>query len=205
MIHLKAERLVLRRGSAWRDHEQPDRDHEPYGLADHAHSLPFALVRASHTGDRLALARFAVGRLRPLFDIAISADPTLLVKLPSLATLPGARTAIAQKAVATRQRNKQSKARGEPQTHGKVGKTRKRAEEKAALETLQEQQQQSSVPATGATAGQTAQPVQTSVTPAPAPVVTTPVATGTSPVVSATSAVPAVTNGVNGIANGAAH
>ncbi len=47
--------------------------------------------------------------------------------------------------MATRQRNKQSKARGEPQTHGKVGKTRKRAEEKAALETLQERQQQSSV------------------------------------------------------------
>ena len=141
-----------------------------------------------------------MGRLRPLFLIAVAADPTLLVKLPSLGTLLGARTAIAHKAVATRQRNKQSKAKGEPQTHGEVGKTRKRAEEKAALETLQEQQ--SSAPVAGATAGQTG---QGSVTTAPVAVVTPPAATGTSPVVSATSAVPAVTNGVNGSANGAAH
>jgi hypothetical protein len=135
-------------------------------------------------------------RLRPLFDTAVQADPTLLVKLPSLGTLLGARTAIAQKAVATRQRNKEAKAKGEPQTHGKVGKTRKRAEEKAALETLQGQQQQASAPVAGATA-----------TTAPVAVATAPAATGTgtSPVVSATSAVPAVTNGVNGSANGAAH
>jgi hypothetical protein len=123
-----------------------------------------------------ATLRPVMERLRPLFDIAVQADPTLLVKLPSLGTLLGARTAIAQKAVATRQRNKQSKAKGEPQTHGKIGKTRKRAEEKAALETLQGQQQSS-----------------------------VPVATATSPVVTATSAIPAVTNGVNGIANGAGH
>ena len=79
-------------------------------------------------------------RLRPLFDIAVTADPTLLVKLPSLATLLETRTTIAQKGAATRKRNKESKAKGKPQTHGKIGKTRKRAEEKAALETLQEQE-----------------------------------------------------------------
>ncbi len=146
-----------------------------------------------------ATLRPVMERLRPLFDIAVQADPTLLVKLPSLATLLGARTAIAQKAVATRLRNKEAKAKGEPQTHGKVGKTRKRAEEKAALETLQGQ---SSAPVAGATAGGTG---QGSATTAPVAVVTAPAATGTSPVVSATSAVPAVTNGVNGIANGAAH
>ena len=140
-------------------------------------------------------------RLRPLLELAVKADPTLLVKLPALATLLGARTAIARKAVATRQRNRQSKARGEPQTHGKVGKTRKRAEEKAALGALQEQQQSSAPPA-GPTAGHTG---QGSVTTAPVAVVTAPAATATSPVVSATSAVPAVTSGVNGIANGAAH
>jgi len=160
-------------------------------------------------GQGWATLRPVMERLRPLFDIAVSADPTLLVKLPSLATLLGARTAIAQKAAATRQRNKQSKAKGEPQTHGKVGKTRKRAEEKAALETLQEQQQQSlapvAVPVAGATAGQTGPTGQASVTPAPAAVVTAPAATGTSPVVSATSAAPAVTNGANGLANGAGH
>jgi hypothetical protein len=152
-----------------------------------------------------ATLRPVMERLRPLFDIAVNADPTLLVKLPSLATLLGARTAIAQKAVATRQRNKEAKAKGEPQTHGKIGKTRKRAEEKAALGTLQEQQQ-SSAPVAGATAtaGQTGQTGQGSVTTAPVAVVTAPAATGTSPVVSAsaTSAVPAVTNGA---ANGAGH
>src|SRR6202011_992035 len=84
-----------------------------------------------------ATLRPVMDRLRPLFDIAVKADPTLLVKVPSLGTLLGARTAIAQKGVATRQRNKQSKAKGEPQTHGKIGKTRKRAEAKAALVTLQ--------------------------------------------------------------------
>jgi hypothetical protein len=144
-----------------------------------------------------ATLRPVMERLRPLFDIAVSADPTLLVKLPSLATLLGARTAIAQKGAATRKRNRVAKAKGAPQTHGKVGKTRKRAEEKAALETLQEQQ-----PSSGAAAGATG---QGSVTTAPVAVVATPAATGASPVVSATSAVPAVTNGVNGVANGAAH
>ena len=152
-----------------------------------------------------ATLRPVMERLRPLFDTAVQADPTLLVKLRSLATLLGARTAIAQKAVATRQRNKQSKAKGEPQTHGKVGKTRKRAEEKAALETLQGQQQQSSAPVAGATASQTGQAEPASVTAAPVAVATAPAATGTSPVVSATGALPAVTNGVNGSAKGATH
>ena len=139
-------------------------------------------------------------RLRPLLELAVKADPTLLVKLPALATLLGARTAIAQKGVATRQRNRQSKARGEPQTHGKVGKTRKRAEEKAALGALQEQQQSSAPPA-GPTTGHTG---QGSVTTAPVAAVTAPAATATSPAVSATSAVP-VASGVNGMVNGSAN
>ena len=62
------------------------------------------------------------------------------MKLPALVTLLGARTAIAMKGAATRQRNKEAKAKGEPQVHGKVAKTRKRAQEKAALATLQQQQ-----------------------------------------------------------------
>ncbi len=149
-----------------------------------------------------ATLRPVMERLRPLFDIAVSADPTLLVKLPSLATLLGARTAIAQKAVATRQRNKAAKAKGEPQTHGKVGKTRKRAEEKAALETVQERQQESGAPLASGAAGQAA---QANVTTAPVVPVTTPAPTSTTAAVSTTTALPAVTNGVNGIANGAAH
>jgi hypothetical protein len=139
--------------------------------------------------------------LRPMFEGALRVDPTLAVKLPALVTLLGARTAIAMKAVATRQRNRAAKAKGEPQSHGKVGKERKREAEKAALATLQQQQQQSSAPVAGATA-------QGTVTTAPVAVVTAPAATGTTPVVSAPSAVPAVTpvtNGVNGSANGAAH
>ena len=153
-----------------------------------------------------ATLRPVMERLRPLFDIAVSADPTLLVKLPSLGTLLGARTAIAQKGAATRQRNKQSEAKGEPQTHGKVGKARKRVAEKAALATLQEQKQQQAATAPGsATAGAAGAAGQGSVATAPVAVVTSSAATGTTPVVSATSAVPAVINGINGIANGAAH
>jgi hypothetical protein len=143
-----------------------------------------------------ATLRPVMANLRPMFEAALKVDPTLAVKLPALVTLLGARTAIALKGAATRQRNKEAKAKGEPQTHGKAAKTRKRAAEKAALVTL-EQQQASAAP--GGQAG------QGSVTTAPVAVVTTPAAAGTSPVGSATSAVPAVTNGVNGLANGAAH
>jgi hypothetical protein len=74
-----------------------------------------------------ATLRPVMTRLGTLFDIAVNADPTLLVTL---------------------QRNKQSKAGWEPRTHGRSGKTSKRAEEKAALETPREQQQPS-----GAAAG----------------------------------------------------
>jgi len=140
--------------------------------------------------------------MRPLFEAATKVDPTILVRLPALATLLGARTAIALKGAATRARNEEAKAKGEPQTHGKVGKTRKRAEEKSALATLQQQQPPASTPPAPATAGQSG---EGSVTTGPAAVVTLPAATGTSPGVSATSAVPAVTNGVNGSASGAGH
>jgi hypothetical protein len=166
---------------------------------------------ADQEGLAWATLRPVMQSMRPMFEAAIKVDPTLAVKLPSLVTLLGARTAIAMKGAAARQRNRQAKAKGEPQTHGKAGKARKREAEKAALATLQEQQQQSSAPA-AARAGATpaGQAGQGSVTTAPVAVVTAPAATGTgtSPVVNATSAVPAVTpviNGVNGIANGAAH
>ena len=153
-----------------------------------------------------ATLRPVMASLRPMLEAAMKADPTLAVKIPALVTLLGARTAIAMKGAATRQRNRVAKAKGEPETHGKAGKARKRDAEKAALATLQ-QQQASTAPgsATAGQTGQTGQPVQASVTTAPAPVVTPPAVTGTSPVVSATSAVPAVTNGVNGSANGAGH
>jgi hypothetical protein len=106
--------------------------------------------------------------LRPILEATMRVDPTLAVKLPALVALLGARTAIAMKGAATRQRNKAAKAKGEPQTHGKAGKARTRAEEKAALATLQEQQ--SSAPVAGQTG-------QASATAAPAPVVTAPAAT----------------------------
>jgi len=155
-----------------------------------------------------ATLRPVMAVLRPMFETAMKGDPTLAVKLPALATLLGARTAIAKKGAATRQRNREAKAKGEPQSHGQAGKTRKREAEKAALATVQQQQQQATTAPGAATAGQAG---QGSVTTAPVAAVTAPVATGTSPVVSATSAasaVPAVTNGVNGvngIVNGAGH
>jgi hypothetical protein len=87
-----------------------------------------------------ATLRPVMASMRPMFEAAMKVDPTLAVKLPALTTLLGARTAIAMKGAATRQRNKEAKAKGLPQTHGKAGKERKRAEERAALATLQQQQ-----------------------------------------------------------------
>jgi len=127
------------------------------------------------------LMRAMMDRLQPAFMLAAKSDPSLVTKYSGLATLLGAKKAIATKGVATRKANKQSAAKGEPQTHGKVGKAKKRAAEKAALVTLQ--QQEASPPVASA--------------PPPA-VVTSPAAAPATPP-------PPLMNGVNGAANGAGH
>lgn len=75
--------------------------------------------------------RSIMDRLGPLWDIASAADPSLAVTFPALATLFGAKKAIAQKAVSTKRLNKEAIARGEEPIHGVVGKKRKKASDKA--------------------------------------------------------------------------
>jgi hypothetical protein len=77
--------------------------------------------------------RAMMDRLRPAFDLAVTGDATIASTMPGLATLLGARKAIAAKAVATKKANKAAIARGEAPTHGKVGKRRLKAAQKALL------------------------------------------------------------------------
>jgi hypothetical protein len=74
------------------------------------------------------MLRSQMDRLRPIFELAVAGDPTIAVQFPSLAALLGAKQAIAQRSALTRK----AKAEGKPQTHGVVGKKRKKAAEKAA-------------------------------------------------------------------------
>jgi hypothetical protein len=71
--------------------------------------------------------------LRPAFALAAKRDPKLIVRFSGLAKLLGAKRAIAQKGASTRRANKKAEAEGKPQVHGKVGKKRQCAAEKASL------------------------------------------------------------------------
>jgi hypothetical protein len=99
---------------------------------------------------------------------------------PGLAALLGAKSLIARKGVATRQANKLAKAEGREPVHGKVGKQRQKAAEKAAYAAAQ------TVP----------------VTPAPtdAPSVAAPAVT-TAPA----QTQPTVVTPANGVTNGGTH
>ena len=77
--------------------------------------------------------RGQMDRLKPAFQLAAAADPTLLTKYPKLAALLGAKKAIAKKGLATKAMNKKAVANGEPPTHGAVGKKRKAAANKAIV------------------------------------------------------------------------
>jgi len=78
-------------------------------------------------GISWATVRIMMERLRPAFDLAVVGDSSLAVTYPSLASLLGAKKAIASKGAATRRLNKKAIAEGKPPTHGGVGKKRKRA------------------------------------------------------------------------------
>ena len=78
--------------------------------------------------------RGVMDKLRPSFDLAVSMNSALATKYPALTSLLGVQKVIARKAASTRAANKTEKAAGKPETHGKVGKARQRAAEKAALE-----------------------------------------------------------------------
>ena len=56
----------------------------------------------------------------------------MLSRYPGLASLLGAKKAIAKKAAVTRRLNKKAVAEGKAPIHGRVGKKRQRAAEKAA-------------------------------------------------------------------------
>ena len=124
--------------------------------------------------------RAALLRLEQAFLLAAQANPKLVTTYPGLAGLLGAKSAIAQRGASTRRLNKAAKAKGEPETHGVVGKKRLRRAEKAALAIP--------APATPVAVLTPAAPA-TPVTPAAPPVAPSPPG-------------PAVTNGAS---NGAAH
>jgi hypothetical protein len=122
-------------------------------------------------------------RLKPTWALAVTADPTLAVRYPNLASLLAAKQQNAKQGAATRALNKQAIARGEPPTHGAVGKKRKRAAEKQAAAAM-----------TGAAPVQTA-PVQAA--PVQAPVVQSAASTPATP-----ASLPVATAGTT---NGVAH
>ena len=124
------------------------------------------------------LIRTMMDTLRPSFALAAKLDPTLPQKYAGLAKLLGAKQAIAHKAAAVRRANRKATAAGEPALHGKVGKKRQRALEKASL------------------AAQSA---------AAAPVVTPAVATTGGGSTGGAVAAPALASPANGAVNGAGH
>jgi hypothetical protein len=77
--------------------------------------------------------RALMARLKPAFDLAVKANPSIGTTYAGLGSLLGARTVIAQKSVATKKKNKQNVAEGKEPTHGEVGKARQKAAAKAAL------------------------------------------------------------------------
>lgn len=135
---------------------------------------------STQEGIAWAGARDQLARVAPVFALAAKADPTLVTRFPKLAALLTAKQSIAKKGAATRAANRSAKAKGKPETHGVVGKRRKRAAEKAALLA----QEEAALPQP---------PEATPQAPAAAPAVTVSV-----------NAPPAVANAASG-ANGAAH
>jgi hypothetical protein len=110
--------------------------------------------------------RLIMAELVPLFTLAAKANPKLLTQYPGLASLLGAKKAIAAKAVSTKRANKQAKAEGKPPVHGAVGKRNQRKAEKAALAATQQ--------GTGAAGAPAAPPVVQQAAASPAPAAATP-------------------------------
>ncbi len=77
--------------------------------------------------------RRLMDKLQPLFEVAVSNDPSIGVQFPMMLKFFGAQRVIAAKGVATKKANLKAVAEGKPPTKGKVGKRRERAAQKAAL------------------------------------------------------------------------
>jgi hypothetical protein len=94
-----------------------------------------------HTQEGMAwlIIRSMMDRLRPAYDLAVIGDESIKSTMPGLATLLGAKKAIAQKAVSTRRANRLAIANGEAPTHGAVGKKRVKSAQKSLLPVAKEQ------------------------------------------------------------------
>jgi hypothetical protein len=84
-------------------------------------------------GIAWTIMRSMMDRLKPAFVLAAKTNPSIATKYAGLATLLGAKTVSAQKAAATKKKNKQDEAEGKTATHGQVGKAREKAAAKEAL------------------------------------------------------------------------
>jgi len=77
--------------------------------------------------------RKLMDQIQPLFEVAVSNDPSIGAAYPMMLKFFGAQRVIAAKGVATRKANLKAVAEGKAPTKGKVGKRRERAAQKAAL------------------------------------------------------------------------
>jgi hypothetical protein len=78
--------------------------------------------------------RLVMPLLRKSFDVGLANDGNLATQLPSLVSFLDAQKVIARKGASARVANSAEIAAGNPPSHGKAGKARQRAAQKAALE-----------------------------------------------------------------------
>jgi hypothetical protein len=84
-------------------------------------------------GMAWATVRPLMDQLRPAFELATAHNPSLRTRFANLNTLLTAKQAIAKKGIATKALNKKAEAEGKEPTHGKAGKRRKKAADKAIV------------------------------------------------------------------------
>ena len=101
--------------------------------ATRAASSAWDMYCRDQEGSAWRLINALMDRLRPAFALAVQGDASIASTYPSLAELLSVKKVNARKGVSTRQLNKQAKAKGEPETHGVVGKKREKRAAKAAL------------------------------------------------------------------------
>jgi hypothetical protein len=110
---------MLQLGSAW--------------TSMHNRSSAWDIFCRTQEGVAWTGIRVMMTKVKPAFELVTAADPSLRTQLPGLTALLGAQKAIAQRGVSTKAMNKKAIAEGKAPVHGKVGKSRKRSAEKAAL------------------------------------------------------------------------
>jgi hypothetical protein len=148
--------------------------------------------------------RATIDRLRPAFLLAATTDPSLATQLPGLYTLLDVKKGIAQKGAATKRANKKAIAEGKAPVHGKVGKQRKKAADKAILASVAPATTSAAPTAAAPAPTATATPVAvtgpvTVAAPAAAAAPIAPVANGAPPPATpASGGTSPLVNGVNG-------